>query len=67
MLDLDRSFTRESLRDAIHQRFGEETRFFTCSAENMTAEELIDFLAQRGKFVPTDGGFSTQADRICRH
>lgn len=66
MLELDQSFTRESLREAIQRRFGNETRFFTCSAENMTADGLIEFLAQRGKFVDRDGGFSTQADRICQ-
>ena len=67
MLELDQSFTRDSLRLAIHQRFGEDTRFFTCSAENMTADELIDFLAERGKFVERDSGFNTQPDRICNH
>ena len=67
MVELNRSFTRDSLRDAIHARFGEDTRFFTCSADDMTADQLIDFLASRGKFVERDAGFSTEADRICRH
>ena len=34
------AFTQRSLIEAIHQRFGEEARFHTCSAENMTAAEL---------------------------
>jgi len=67
MLDLDRSFTRDSLREAIQERFGAETRFFTCSAHDMTADELIDFLAQKGKFVGDNSGFNTEADRICKH
>jgi probable metal-binding protein len=67
MLELDQSFTRESLRQAIQDRFGGEARFFTCSAENMTPDELIDFLAERGKFVERDRGFNTQADMICNH
>jgi len=67
MLNLDRSFTRESLRESIHEQFGTDARFFTCSAQDMTADELIDFLAQRGKFVETDSGFNTAPDRICQH
>ncbi|MGK5721520.1 YecH family metal-binding protein, partial [Proteus mirabilis] len=38
------AFTQRSLIEAIHQRFGEEARFHTCSAENMTAAELVAFL-----------------------
>ena len=67
MLELNRSFTRETLRDAILERFGKEARFFTCSAQDMTADELIHFLAQRGKFVERENGFSTEPDRICQH
>lgn len=67
MLDLDRSFTRETLRQAIEERFGAGTRFFTCSAQHMTADQLIDFLADRGKFVERESGFSTEPDRICQH
>ena len=40
-------FTRESLTSAIVERFGADTRFHTCSAEGMTAGELIDFFAAR--------------------
>jgi probable metal-binding protein len=67
MLDLDQEFTRDSLRTAIEKRFGHEARFFTCSAENMTADELIDFLAERGKFLGNSQGFTTHEDRICKH
>ena len=67
MLETDRSFTRQTLREAIYERFGETARFFTCSAQDMTADELIDFLTARGKFVERDNGFTTEPDRICRH
>ena len=67
MVELNRSFTRDSLRAAIHERFGPDARFFTCSAQDMTADELMDFLEARGKFVPQEGGFSTTADHICQH
>lgn len=67
MLDLDQSFTRDSLREAIQKRFGSDARFYTCSAKDMTPDELMDFLAQRGKFVARDEGFSTEPERICKH
>jgi len=67
MLEQGGSFTRESLAQAVTAHFGAETRFHTCSAEGMTAEQLIDLLAAKGKFVATDSGFNTHANRICKH
>ena len=67
MLEADKPFDETSLEAAIIDRFGSEARFCTCSANGMTAQELIAFLAARGKFVPSGEGFSTQADKICDH
>jgi probable metal-binding protein len=67
MLGSRRVFTRDSLRSAIHKIFGNDTRFYTCSAENMTADELIDFLNMRGKFLAEDDGFVTDETMICDH
>jgi len=67
MVESGRSFSRESLIAAVAERFGAETRFHTCSAEGMTAAQLIDFLAAKGKFVTAEDGFSTRPDRICNH
>ena len=67
MVESNQAHTRESLQAAIIGRFGAEARFHTCSAENMTADELIDCLAARGKFVAHGDGFSTARDRICAH
>ncbi|WP_221029233.1 YecH family metal-binding protein [Actomonas aquatica] len=67
MLENSRSYTRQTLEAAIIERFGVETRYHTCSAENMTAAELVDFLESRGKFVAQDDGFTTSADKICQH
>ncbi|WP_446912508.1 YecH family protein, partial [Klebsiella pneumoniae] len=41
--------------------------FHTCSAEGMTAGELVAFLAAKGKFIPSEEGFSTDQSKICRH
>ncbi len=67
MLELGGQFTRESLKAAIDTRFGSDARFHTCSAADMTAEQLIDFLQEKGKFVATDAGFNTREEHICQH
>ncbi|WP_425398216.1 YecH family metal-binding protein [Aeoliella sp.] len=67
MLESGQAYDRDTLEAAILERFGTETRFCTCSASGMTASQLIDFLAQRGKFVPTGEGFSTDPGKICDH
>lgn len=60
-------FTQESLEQAIHQTFGKEARFHTCSAQDMTARQLIQFLESRGKFISEGSGFRTAREKICRH
>ncbi|WP_153110389.1 YecH family metal-binding protein [Propionivibrio limicola] len=69
MLEQGGGFSRESLKTAVEARFGAEARFHTCSAQDMTAEQLIDFLAAKGKFVESvsGSGFNTQPEKICNH
>jgi probable metal-binding protein len=62
-----RPFTRLTLTRAIIERFGEDARFHTCSADGMTAEELVDFLAARQKFMPSGDGFVVNPERVCQH
>lgn len=57
----------DALVAAIEARFGADARFHTCSADGMDARTLVTFLAERGKFIPQDGGFNTSADKICAH
>ena len=67
MLQSAQAYTRSSLLDAITTKFGPDARFFTCSAQDLTPEGLIDFLQAKGKFVPRDHGFQTSADLMCKH
>ncbi|AFI89946.1 DUF2492 family protein [Pectobacterium parmentieri] len=67
MLASGESFTTEQLITTIETRFGSTARFHTCSAENMTASMLVQFLSERGKFIPQDVGFTTSASKICQH
>lgn len=61
------AYSRNSLRAKIIEQFGSEARFFTCSDEGMTAEGLIQFLENRGKFHPVEDGFNINPDNVCKH
>jgi probable metal-binding protein len=67
MLASKRTYTIQTLAADIIAKFGSDARFYTCSAENMTAEELIAFLESRGKLLRRDGGFQTSIDVMCQH
>lgn len=67
MLESGERYSEKSLEAAICKRFGGDARFHTCSAEDMTAGELVAFLASRGKFIPAEDGFSTHESKICQH
>ncbi|TWU41057.1 YecH family metal-binding protein [Novipirellula artificiosorum] len=67
MVASGKTYTKEMLRGEILERFGEQTRFYTCSASNMTADELILFLEGKGKFDSQEDGFTTSPSSICDH
>ncbi len=52
MLASGESRTVASLEAAIRRRFGEEARFHTCSAENLSAAELVAFLEKKANLLP---------------
>ena len=61
------NYTEKSLLEAIIEKFGPEERFYTCSADNLTAQGLIDFLKERGKFKPAEDGFTVDESKVCEH
>lgn len=61
------SYSEQSLLEAIIDRFGPEERFYTCSADNLTAQGLIDFLKERGKFKPDEVGFTVDTTKVCNN
>ena len=67
MLEQGEVFSRESLAQAIVDRFGAGVKFHSCSAAGMDVHAVIDFLESRGKFVAGDDGFNTAEDKICNH
>lgn len=60
-------YTVATLEAEITARFGKEARFHTCSAENLSAAELVAFLQKKGKFIAAEEGFNTHESKICRH
>lgn len=61
--------TKLELINAITVRFGADEKFCTCSAENLTAAELVDFLESRGKFMPAAeaDSFTVDTTKVCNH
>ncbi|OEG72022.1 metal-binding protein [Shewanella colwelliana] len=67
MLSLGRAVTKQELEKIMVQRFGEQARYHTCSASEMDAQALIQFLEAKGKFTASEEGIETAAERICNH
>lgn len=61
------NYTETSLIEAIKETFGENQTFYACSAENMNIDELIIFLKNKGKFMPSDSGFTVDISKVCNH
>ncbi len=60
------SYTEESLRAAIIEKFGAKARFCTCSASGMDATEIVEFLKAKGKFKATTSGFTMDIKKVCK-
>ena len=60
-------YSVESLKTAIDERFGKEARFYICSGGDMTAQQLIDTLWAKGKFMGTPESFVFDTGRRCNH
>ena len=67
MIDSGKVFTYDSLKKEIYENFGEQARFHTCSAQDMDADGIIQFLEGRGKFLSVGDSFQTDPSTICNH
>lgn len=65
LMETPKGRTRQDLLDEIASRFGSDAHFHTCAAQNMSAEQLVDFLEMRGKFVPVDGAMVVDTAHLC--
>lgn len=56
-----------TLAEIVAREFGTDTRFYTCSAENMSLPELLDFLVGRDKVQLRDGLVFPGGSPACNH
>ncbi len=54
------------LRRTVDQRYG-DAGFHACAGGEMTLEQLLAFLQQRGKVVERDGRYYGQVHLMCDH
>jgi probable metal-binding protein len=67
MSEADRTFSRQSLIEAVRSTFGEQARFYICSGGGMDAEELVDTLIAKGKFQGPADAFQFNPQAMCDH
>ncbi len=60
-----KTYTKSTLKADIAARFGEKARFHTCMGSDLSADDLIDFLASKGKFVESEQGISMPEEHLC--
>jgi probable metal-binding protein len=67
MISSGKTYTRATLKAELLQAFGAGTTFCTCSMQGIDADQAIEFMEMRGKFVPSKDGFSMPAEHMCNH
>ncbi len=65
--NLDQTMSKNELVSTINEKFGEDTLFYNCSKNSMTAEQIISFFEQKGKLIITESGFSFGIASGCKH
>lgn len=62
------SYTETTLVQTINDQFGIDAQFHTCSAQNMNAQQIVQFLKQKGKFMPSSAQqFTVDQSKTCDH
>lgn len=60
-----KQYTKQALKTEMANEFGEETRFHTCHDSDLSADDLIDYLANKGKFILSEQGMSMPSEGVC--
>ncbi len=56
--ETEQALSREMLLQSMRTQFGEEAVFHTCSASDMSGEELVDMFLGKGRLVQDEGQLS---------
>lgn len=59
------NYSRVTLKSEIANKFGNDARFHTCMGSDLSADDLIEFLASKGKFVESEAGISMPQEHLC--
>jgi len=65
MAQSEKTYTKQALKSEIALKFGDDARFHTCMGSDLTADDLIEFLATKGKFVESAEGISMPEEHLC--
>tara|TARA_R110001583_G_scaffold125319_2_gene276872 strand:+ start:7622 stop:7858 length:237 start_codon:yes stop_codon:yes gene_type:complete len=60
-----KNYSKVALKSEIASTFGAEARFHTCMGSDMSADDLIEFLASKGKFIESEQGISMPEEHLC--
>lgn len=58
---------RSQLTDAMATLHGMDARYHTCSASDMTLQDLLEFLLERGKISESADGIVAHREQMCTH
>jgi probable metal-binding protein len=67
MMTSGKNYSASELILDVEKKYGAEVRFYTCSSENMSAAELVEFLDTKGKFIQKEDGFNFNPEKKCNH
>ncbi|CED72591.1 YecH family metal-binding protein [Aliivibrio wodanis] len=67
LLDTNVPLSYLALEEKIEAEFGSEVCFHTCSQQNLSLSELLEFLLSKRKIVEIESGLIANPDRICNH
>jgi probable metal-binding protein len=65
MATSEKTYTKIELKSEIANKFGADARFHTCMGSDLSADDLIEFLSSKGKFVESKEGLSMPENHLC--
>ncbi len=67
LLAAPRKPSHSELQSQVESRFGTGARFTNCTGQAYTFDQMIAFLASRGKIVISPDGITARREEICEH
>ncbi|WP_375321388.1 YecH family metal-binding protein [Aliivibrio logei] len=67
LLDVPEPLSRLALEEKIETEFGSDVCFHTCSQQDLSLNELLEFLLSKRKIVEVGAGLTANPDRMCNH